>query len=47
MNSQDNQSLADALWDCLPDTGSDDVIVPNLLARQIYQFLRSGRYDAH
>ena len=39
------QILADQLWDLLPDTGSDDITVPNLLARQIYQYLRQGQYD--
>ena len=45
MDSQDNQVLADQLWDCLPDVGSNDVVIPSSLARRIYQFLRTGRYD--
>jgi hypothetical protein len=39
------QQLADKLWNLLPDTGAGDITVPNLLARQIYQYLRQGQYD--
>jgi hypothetical protein len=41
-----HQQLADQLWDLLPDVGSDDVTLPNLLVRQIYQYLRTGAVDA-
>jgi hypothetical protein len=40
-----NQRLADALWLLLPDVGDGDVTIPSLLARQIYQQLRTGQCD--